>query len=156
MNELQRTGRHVLVAASWILLVALAAPMSLEARELCLRDASGEQIHLRLFRGGLVTGYSEFAGTTVGTAFGSYKSLSRSEIMLGGDINSDCTQGFMPAKLNVRIDLRTLTGTASGFLFVCGNGAVIPFETAITPCIDRHGDPGPSFFREEKPETPGR
>mmetsp|Transcript_37760 Transcript_37760/g.121178 ORF Transcript_37760/g.121178 Transcript_37760/m.121178 type:complete len:161 (-) Transcript_37760:254-736(-) len=109
--------------------------------EICLKDAIGEMVHLDVYPSGLVVGYSEFdfgeGLVTAGTAFGSFRTLAYPKVMIGGDVNNDCTLGLLfPGKLNVIINVETLTGNATGVLFGCNPAApvVIPFDGPIVPC----------------------
>ncbi len=110
---------------------------------ICVKDQLGEEIHLDVHPGGLLTGYSSFNGVVTGTAIGSFKVLSDHEVMLGGDINNDRKSGLLPGKFNGTIDVVQMTGAATGFLFYTDgtNAILFPFESALFPCGDTPGQP---------------
>ena len=117
--------------------------MAEDTFEICLQDEFGEMGHLDVHPTGSVVGYSEIKVgdvlVTAGTAFGAFRRLAYPEVMIGGDVNNDCTLGLFPGKLNVIIDVETLTGVANGVLFLCdpaAPGAVVPFVGQILPCPD--------------------
>ncbi len=114
-------------------------PITVWAAEICLQDDIGEKIHLKVHPNGQLVGYSEFNGVITGTAFGSYKRISDHEVMLGGDVNNDCSFGLHPGKFNARIDIENMTGSANGFLFICDVGTVVPFTSGIYPCGNSKG-----------------
>jgi len=129
--------------------------------EICLKDDSGEMIHLNVYPNGLLVGYSEInlgdGPEITGTAFGSFKRLTYPDVMLGGDINNDCALGLslLPGKFNARLNVEELSGSATGVLFTCdigAPGAIIPFASGIVPCDD---DEVPAanwrkFFEEDR------
>ena len=118
--------------------------MAADTFEICLQDELGEMVHLNVHQSGLVLGYSEFAFPegleTAGTAFGSFRRLAYPEVMIGGDVNNDCTLGLFPGKLNAIINVETLEGSANGVLFLCDPASpierVIPFVSKLVPCPD--------------------
>ena len=110
------------------------------ATGICIQDDLGEKIHLKVYPNGQLVGYSEFDGTVTGTAFGSYKKISDHEIMLGGDVNNDCSFGLHPGKFNATIDTENMTGSANGFLLICDVGTVVPFNSGIYPCGNSNGN----------------
>ena len=130
---------------SFFCMLGVASRKRGDTFEICLKDEVGEMVHLEVRSSGLVVGYSEFdfeqgEGLVItGTAFGSFKTLAYPKVMIGADINNDCTKGLLPGKFNVILDVETLTGPATGVLFPCnptGDREVIPFEGAIAPCSD--------------------
>lgn len=126
----------ILIAAVFML-----QSLTASAAEICIQDDIGERIHLKVHPNGQLVGYSEFNGTITGTAFGSYKKISDHEIMLGGDVNNDCSLGLHPGKFNARLDIENMTGSANGFLFICDVGTVVPFSSGIYPCGNSNGEP---------------
>jgi hypothetical protein len=137
-----RSKRMKTVLAMVVVALAACIPASALGREICIQDEMGERIHMEVLPNGLLTGYAEMDGKINGTAFGSYKVLSDSEVMLGGDVNNDCTSGAfpVPGKFYAVINVKEMTGSANGFLFLC-NGAIIPFRSALFPCGDSPGRP---------------
>lgn len=127
-------NKMIAIAGIGLSLILAANAQAGGLKKICLKDEFGEQVHLKLLPNGLISGYSQFNGAITGTAFGSYTYLSEQEVMIGGDINNDCASGLFPGKLNVRYNLKTQSGHANGFLFLCSDGSVLPFESAITPC----------------------
>ena len=144
-----RSVRTVLTIVAVFL--AACVPSIVLGAEICVQDELGEKIHLDVHPGGQLTGYAEKNGKITGTAFGSYKVLSDSEVMLGGDVNNECrfdTFTF-PGKFIATINVKNMTGTANGFLFLC-NGFVQPFSSALFPCGNspgRHANWGTFFER---------
>ena len=136
MNKRKRLGTFFL-----LMCVIMLQPVIASAAEICIQDDIGERIHLKVKPNGQLVGYSEFNGIITGTAFGSYKRISDHEIMLGGDVNNDCSLGLHPGKFNARIDLENMTGSANGFLFICDVGTVLPFTSGIYPCGNSNGNP---------------
>ncbi len=131
---LKRSLKGSLVGC-FILLSSLliVLPHDASAYQICIKDEVGERLHINVLPGGLLTGYSEFDGKINGTAIGSYKRISKKEVMMGGNVNVDCTTGFYPGSFNVTLNVHTLTGTANGYLYLC-DGTFIPFVSEITPC----------------------
>jgi hypothetical protein len=148
-----RSVRTVLTIVAVVL--AACVPSIVLGLEICVQDEAGERIHMEVHPGGLLTGYAEMNGKITGTAFGSYKVLSDSEVMLGGDVNNDCTSGAfpVPGKFNATLNVKDMTGIANGFLFLC-DGKVIPFRSALFPCGDTPGRPANwgAFFERGKNE----
>lgn len=113
---------------------------SAQAAGICIKDELGEEIHLTVHPGGLLTGHSEFMGAVTGTAIGSFKVLSDQEVMLGGDVNNDPNSDLYPGKFHARINVVTMTGSTDGFLFL-DDGTLYPFHSALFPCGTVHGQP---------------
>jgi hypothetical protein len=135
--------------------VMASFPAVVFGAEICVEDEFGERIHLNVLPGGLMAGYAEMDGKINGTAFGAYKALSDSEVMLGGDVNNDCTSGDfpVPGKFNAILNVKEMTGSANGLLFLC-NGAVIPFRSELFPCGGTPGRPANwgAFFERGRSE----
>jgi len=148
-----KSSRMKTVLTMVVIALAACIPASALGLEICVQDEFGERIHLNVLPGGLMAGYAEMDGKINGTAFGSYKVLSDSEVMLGGDVNNDCTSGTfpVPGKFNAVLNVKEMTGSANGFLFFC-DGTVIPFRSALFPCGDTPGRPANwgAFFERGK------
>src|SRR3989304_7452606 len=108
------------VLAMVVFAVMASFPAVVFGAEICVEDEFGERIHLNVLPGGLMAGYAEMDGKINGTAFGAYKALSHSEVMLGGDVNNDCTSGTfpVPGKFNAVLNVKEMTGAANGWLFL--------------------------------------
>ena len=81
--------------------------------------------------GGQCSGYAENDGTIVGTAFGSYKVLSDSEVMIGGDVNNEClaATATFTGKFIGTINVKDNTGAVTGYVFMCGDPWVGSFRS---------------------------
>ena len=138
MREKRKSLRKSLGYVVLLCALVISIPHAASAFEICIQDEIGERIHVNVLPNGLMTGYSEFSGTVTGTAIGSHKRISDSEVMLGGSVHNDCNSGLFPGSFNAILNLYTLSGRATGHLFLC-DGTVVPFVSGISPCEDVSG-----------------
>ena len=152
-----RSVRTVLTIVAVFL--AACVPSIVLGAGICVQDQFGEKIHLDVHPGGQLTGYAENPlGKIVGTAFGSYKVLSDSEVMIGGDVNNECLAAnyTFTGKFIGTINVKDNTGAVTGYVFSCGDPwlpvPVVAFSTPLVPCGDSPGRPAKwgEFFEQGK------